>query len=423
MTPFATVLLAFLGRFQGPHAPADPTQAILAHLGAGHYLAALDAAEHALAGGENPMLLDFLGLVQSFVGLEQEAAATFDALQGAKAAPLAGPSPLDSATSVDALAGIVAAAKGRRIVILNESHHMPRHRAFALELARALRAEGFDTFAAETFQDIEGTARRGYPTASTGFYTADPVFGELVREVLALGYHTVAYEWMPTGESRTLDPLARINLRETAQAENLLARVFEARPEARLFVYVGYSHATEDWVDPGGPNERAWMAARLADLTGHDPLTIDQTIAMPRPASEFENPHWRRAEERGELSGPKLFRLADQSVFVTGEYAGKVDLQVFHPRATVVHGRPDWLARGRTPVAVPAELAAALPADERVLLQAFRAAEEAGAVPSDQFVVTGRADLPHFLLRPGEYRLVVQDVAGKARATHRLVVE
>jgi len=81
-----------------------------------------------------------------------------------------------------------------------------------------------------------------------------------------------------------------------------------------------------------------------------------------------------------------------------------------------VHGRPGWLARGRRAVAPPPELAARIPSDERVLLQAFHAGEGPRAIPADQLVVEPGHAPAAFLLFPGEYRLVLQDVAGKERA-------
>ncbi|HEX6883539.1 MAG TPA: hypothetical protein VF530_09170 [Planctomycetota bacterium] len=398
-----------------PPPPAYPGAAIDAHVRAGRYLAALDEAEHRMLAGEDELLLDLFGLVQSYVGLERETLETFDSMGAPPPAVALGSSPVDDAVALDAIPALVEAARGRRIVILNESHHMPRHRAFALELARALRAEGFDTFAAETFQDVAATEARGWPEPDTGYYTAEPVFGELVRGVLALGYRPVAYEWHPTALPGA-DARTRINTRETAQAQNLLERVFQVDPEARLLVHVGYSHATEDWRDPGGPGEVAWMAARLAKLTGLDPLTIDQTVALPRSEPVHEDPHWRRAEERGLLDGPKLLRRPDGAWVVVGSYAGKVDLQVFHPRTRPVHGRPDWLARGRRAVAVPSALAQELPGDERVLLQAFHAGESPRAIPADQFVLEPGTEPAHFLLVPGEYRLAVQDAGGRVLA-------
>lgn len=409
IAPMLALLLASLS-FQAAPAPGTyPGKTILDALQAGHYLAALVEAEKTRDSAE---LRDLYGLVQSYVGEEQEMLVTFDALGGEREAELAH-SPLEDAEALDAIPAIVAASKGRQIVILNESHHMARNRAFALELARALRAEGFDTFAAETFGDVAPTTARGYPTHATGFYTAEPVFGELVRGVLALGYTLVQYEAQarpPDG-----DVNARINQREIEQAQNLFERVFQKNPRARLLAYVGYSHATEDWQNPGRDGELAWMAARLAKLTGLDPLTIDQTVGLAHSEPAFENAHWRRAEERGLLTGPRVFRLADGSFFTGGIYAKRVDMQVFHPRSSETYGRPDWLAAGRIAVPLPKELAAELAKGERLLVQAFHAGEGEGAIPADQFVVQGDPILPRLFLRKGEYRLVLQDAQGRER--------
>jgi hypothetical protein len=105
---------------------------------------------------------------------------------------------------VDPVAQIVARAKQTRIVILNEDHWVPRDRAFALQVARALRPLGYDVLAAETFtnspnpKDAEeartALARDRYPRRWIGYYTHDPVFGDFVRQALHLGYRPVLYE-------------------------------------------------------------------------------------------------------------------------------------------------------------------------------------------------------------------------------------
>lgn len=410
-----TLLLVPVLVLQGKPAGDYPGAAIDVHLRKNQYLAALRAAEKEAKADTEGMFVDRLGLLQSFVGLEREALVTFDSMGAEPLAPVAS-SPIDDATALDAIPAIVEAAKGRRIVILNESHHVSRHRAFAAELARALRKEGFDTFAAETFADVEGTAKRGYPDHSTGYYSQDPVFGELVRTVLELGYRTVAYEATFHAPQPDQDQRMRINDREIQQSANLKERVFDAFPGARLFVYVGYSHATENWVDKGGPKELAWMAARLASLTGLDPLTVDQTGAMPRSEPRFESPHRRRALDAGKLDRPRVFRQGDGTFFVAGTYAGKVDMQVFHPPLGESKGRPDWLARGRRAVDLPAEAVKALDPERTSLVQSFRASESEDAIPADQFVVRGRSERPVLLLAPGRYRIVVQDEAGAERA-------
>lgn len=54
-----------------------------------------------------------------------------------------------------ALAGIRDLAKDHTLVIINESHSRPRHRAFIDEVVGMLRAEGFTHHAAETLS-VEG---------------------------------------------------------------------------------------------------------------------------------------------------------------------------------------------------------------------------------------------------------------------------
>ena len=198
---------------------------------------------------------------------------------------------LRSATLRDAIAEIVARARRTRIVILNEDHGVPRDRAFALEVARALHPLGYHALAIETLNNVAADkdaadtmrtlAAARYPRRSTGYYTADPVFGDFLRQSLKLGYRPVAYE--TTDFSQTGDADQQIARREQAQADHLVARVLRDRPAAKLFVYVGFSHATEAPQDRDGHPTR-WLATRLKAMTGIDPLTIDQVTVAEHPS-------------------------------------------------------------------------------------------------------------------------------------------
>lgn len=391
--------------------PYYPGAAVYEAVKENRYLAALHAAEVEAANDKEGFMKDLLGLTQSYLSLERETLATFDSMGQGESEPIES-SPIDDATALEAIAAIVEAAKDRRIVILNESHHMPRHRAFSARLIRELRKLGFDTFAAETFFEVEQTRERGWPNHDTGYYSQDPVFGELVREAIELGFQLVPYETTRHLPPDT-DARIRINTREIDQATNLMQRVFEVNPQAKLYVHVGYSHATENWRDEGGKNELAWMAARLAKLSGFDPLTIDQTIATPHSEPKFEDPHWRRAVEKDRVTGPTVFRASDGSYVVVGNYAKCVDMQVFHPPVSEIEGRPDWLAHGRVKLSVPAELLDKAPKDAEFLLQAFFSGEDtSSAIPADQFVVAVGTTASPFYLRPGRYTLMAQDATG-----------
>jgi hypothetical protein len=60
--------------------------------------------------------------------------------------------------------------------------------------------------------------QRGYPIADSGFYTNEPIYAEMVRTALRLGYTVVAYDAENAGVG---DP------RESAGAENLYNQVFK----------------------------------------------------------------------------------------------------------------------------------------------------------------------------------------------------
>jgi hypothetical protein len=310
---------------------------------------------------------------------------------------------LRRAAAEEAVAAIAKVARATSIVILNEAHHSPRDRAFALQVAKALRPLGYDLLAAETFTNYAPTvaalARERFPRRDTGTYLKEPVFADFVRQALALGYEPLAYE--QTGEQRK-GGAPGIPGREQAEAENLAALI-KAHPGRKLFVYVGFSHAAEAPIDrDGGAIE--WMAARLKKMVGVDPLTIEQT-------SIAEDSLWRGGREAWAVVAPKLRRSSilrvDGRPLALGPYAGAVDLQVVHPRTRFTGGRPEWLAgMGRKPAPIPAGL---LPRSSRRLVQAFLAGEPEDAVPVDQVLVEAGRPLPKLMLPTGRIRYAVQD--------------
>jgi hypothetical protein len=319
---------------------------------------------------------------------------------------------LASATATDAIAAIVERAKRTRVVILNEDHGVPRDRAFGLAVARALRPLGFDVLAVETLSNdadakasearMEALRRDGYPRRGTGVYVRDPVFADFIRQSLALGYRPVAYD--ATDYSGRGDANARIAAREQAQADYLIDRALKVYPNSKLFIYVGWSHATENPKQDraGGPPTR-WMAARLKAQTGIDPLTIDQTVLNDTGGGN----RVLHAIVADRLNGRSAVMISEGKPHIVGKYVGLVDLQVAHPRTVRIDGRPDWLrALGRAPIAIPATL---LPKKGTRLIQAFIASEDKDAIPVDQVLVTAGQPVPKLMLPTIPVRYAVQD--------------
>ena len=319
---------------------------------------------------------------------------------------------LETATRLNALEAIVTAARDRQIVILNEAHHVPQHRAFGLQVAQRLRDMGFQYLAMETLSPFseKTLVTRGFPVRLSGYYSQEPVFGEFIRHSLKLGYRPIAYEAILPPDNK-LDQTDQVNHRESQQCKNLMNKIFQQDPQAKVLIYVGYSHATEDTQTLPDGREYAWMAARLKKATGLDPLTIDQTIQMEHGTLENSTNCWQLAQSKKWLDEPTVFQNADRNFLVAGQYAGKVDLQVFHPATKLVQGRADWLLTlpERQSIEIPAEIAAT---KSRVLLQAFLAHEPAEAIPVDQIILDPKLPNPALVLPSGEIRLVVQDETG-----------
>lgn len=281
------------------------------------------------------------------------------------------------------IAAIAERAADQRVIIINESHSVTRHRDTIRRLLGALRPLGYSVYAAETFNNsklgpdpVETTTDLPFPHIMDGFYTFEPVFGRAVREAKRLGFRLAAYEQTTEQEApEGADIDVQIEARETAQASNLAAILSGMGPDEKLVVHVGYSHASEV---PVAPNDRLWMAARLKALTGIDPLTVSQTLC------------------RSEDGEPFLAQLP------TDEPAGLVDLVLSQPVTKFARSRPIWRRQsGDVEVELPPQLRNR---SGSLIIEAFRSGEPFAAIPMDRLYLEPGEDIP-LLLPPGDYTL------------------
>lgn len=345
------------------------------------------------------------------VGNYAEALRYADLAYGATAmGRLATADELEGYKPVDALEEMARAAAGVQVVMINEAHHVPQHRAFTLALLKMLRRSGFTHFATETLYETDNQLNaRGYPTAQTGYYTGEPVYAELIRTALKLGFRVVAYEVQGAKNS---------DERERGQARNLIERILKNAPQAKILVHAGYAHIDEKGADRVGA---ATMAQRFREATGIDPLTIEQTEMSERGAREFEHPLYRDVVARGLVSRPTVFRNA------RGEYwmqeSGRHDVTLFHRRSRPLNreagGRPDWLRLGgsRSPYRLPKNVCGIAP---RCLARARSAREGADAIPIDQLEVLAERPASALMLPAGEFLIEVQDPEGKPITSFRV---
>ena len=409
LAPQATQARATVTKPRHRHKAADHTALWNAENRAGLYVPGWLRIQAAAAAGQAASD-DELPQYACFLGEEPEALAR----ESAPAPALALPS-LTSLHVEPALDAIVRLSRGRRVVILNEAHNVSRCRAFAHSVALRLREEGFLLLAAEDFPnepELKEELRIDRPvTFYTGYYARDPVFAEFVRGAKEVGYALAAYEQRIDQQRPGVEGTAGIPIREAAESKNL-AEVLEAHADARVLVYCGYNHATKI---PQGASAERWMAMRLRDATGIDPLTVNQSFGYPVPDRQRERADVSAVLDRFTPAAPTSLTGADGRPWVIGYPQGSFDVQVVHPRLAPVEGRPGWLAGAPGRRHAPALLPSGLPAG--ALVQAVRrdeAEKAANVVPSDQYLLaTTDVRSASFFLRPGGYVVRIETARGR----------
>ena len=352
----------------------------------------------------------YLSWYQTYVGDYDGARSTFSIAQPAQAddapSPLSGPWELRRAADV-----ILEMSKDRKAVFFNEAHSAPITRTLTIELLTKLREQGFDYFAAETLYETDKNLNtRHYPVAETGFYTNEPLYGEMVRTALRLGYKVVAYDAENAGVG---DP------RERAGAQNLYDKVFKKDPNARLVVNAGFAHVQKSGKYLGGTS----MGEFFHKISGIDPLTIEQTMMIQHARDDQNHPYYMAVTQQKQLTEP--------GVFVSGGKAwtlkpDQYDMSVIFPAQQPSTERPDWLRLGglRQAYGIGSEFCNAhfpcmiearyadegpdsIPADRAII-----SVIDPNATASERIVAFHGTATSRLYLRPGKYRLTAMDRMG-----------
>src|SRR5690606_17878963 len=169
---------------------------------------------------------------------------------------------------------IIEQSKNSQIVIINEAHHIPKHRTFTKSLLKDLYDNGYRYLGLEALFDSTINERK-FPIIESGYYTKEPEFGNLISEALKIGFTLFKYEASEGKNGKE---------REIEQAQNI-QNFIESVPAGKVLIHCGYAHAFEN-------DYPAWgkaMAGRLKENMNIDPLTIDQTMFLER--SDEENNH------------------------------------------------------------------------------------------------------------------------------------
>lgn len=319
--------------------------------------------------------------------------------------------------SQDAITYILSKVDHRQIVMINEAHHVPMHRAFTTTLLDSLYKKGFRYLALEALWDNININEKKYPVFdNTGVYINEPVFGELVRHALQLGYTLVDYENRKEDcKNDTLNKEFCFNYREIQEALNL-KKILDKDPNAKIIVHAGYGHIEEKG------EEGRWirMAELLKLMTNIDPLTIEQTIWTEKSVPIRENPFYRYASKKYSFIQKAIIFTTNDNPYIDKNKIGLYDLQVFHPRTTYIYSRPSWMKINNKKYYIISSKS--IKKNNYHFIQAFYDLEKNG-IPADQILIDNKITDYALVLPKGKFTLKFYNTKNEVIKTQKITVD
>lgn len=294
----------------------------------------------------------------------------------------------------DAKEYILNRSKNEKLIIINEAHNNSRHRVFTTSLLKGLYKNGYRFLGIEALADTLINQRK-FPVLKGGsMYIHESQYANLIKEALDIGFILFNYEYKGAKGKTGKD-------REREQAENI-AREMAQNPNAKFLIHCGYDHLNE-----GIPGIKEWekaMAARLNDLTGINPFTIDQIPGSEKGDLKFNTPYIQMAN----IKKPSIM-VNPQGKTYNGEIGKeRSDCSIIYPVSTYTNQRPDWLALDgqRKAFHIPANSITEYP----VLIMAYRNNEfEQEGIPADVIELTSKDQKADLVLNKGDYRIIVKN--------------
>ncbi len=311
---------------------------------------------------------------------------------------------------IDARSKILQIASTTNVVVINEAHYSPKHRAFVQGLLPGLADLGYRVFAAEALDSassrIDRNGLAGPPLLSVGYYSRDPAFGNLIRTALQHGYRIFPYE--PSGDevaSSSVEEAGEV-ARERLQASRIANLVNALRPGEKILVLAGFYHVMEFENSTSVPARRRMMASYLKGLIKQDILTIDQDGADITALTTRAEGECRRGVN---FQGAPVVLNTDEGLASFGAYKDAVDVSIVHRCTGAKLGRFKW--RWEVGELVPLYPKCRIRGRAaRVLAQAFLLDDPESAVPIDQLLIDPKRPTP--LLVPASEAVRIACVTG-----------
>jgi len=304
----------------------------------------------------------------------------------------------DQVHFMPAIPYIINAAQDKQVVMINEDHNTPKHRLLTYNLLEDFYSLGYRYLAVEALENDSSIVSLGYPQIKSGFYTAEPNMGNLLKKAIKLGFKLVSYESKDTtrynGKSETyLD-----NIREVNQARNL-NDILKKDPKAKIIVHAGHGHIWEK----GG--NIIFMAEYFKLLSGINPLTINQSI---NSMDEFKEKLDSVLQYKQTPLSYVVLTKDNKPKVSNGDQEGDYDLLVAWPSAQEKYGRKDYmLSKNGTHL----HRVKVNKHDIGKLLQ-IKSTDPANDIPLDQFIIRQSSIKYAVALEPGQYFVQIVDNKG-----------
>lgn len=340
---------------------------------------------------DNQAVLDVLlqerGFAFSFMGNHQQALYAFDQRQRNSEELNTAVKELEMR---DAVKAISQAADSYQVVMINEAHHVTQHRVLTYRLLKRLWDKGFRYLALEGLaQDAEDKLSKSYVHETSGYFTNEPLFANLVLYARQLGFQLVSYDYGSDIGTGT-------EARERSAVKNLREKVFDNEPDAKMVIHVGYSHINED----------SWLAHYLKEALKIDPLTVNQTEFTERSHVKHEPESYTWIIENHDFDTPVV--LTDNDGAFWSPTPEKYDIKVVWPRTTYRLNRPEWARLGRTLTPINKQWCKQ---SYPCTVEAYRVGGE-DEVPADRIVIFEQNEQTGVFTSKSSSRLKVSDVDG-----------
>ncbi|RZL41418.1 MAG: hypothetical protein EOP00_24885 [Pedobacter sp.] len=292
----------------------------------------------------------------------------------------------NSSTKISAKDYIIQQSKNAQIVIINEAHHIAKHRTFTKSLLKELYQNGYRYLGLEALFNSTYNQSK-FPVQEMGYYTKEPEFGNLISEALTIGFTLFNYEASQGKNGKE---------REIEQAENI-QKFIQNNPKGKVLIHCGYAHAFEN----DYPSWGKAMAGRLKENLKTDPFTIDQTMFLEKSDASFNH----LFINLNNTNEPILLKDKDGQIFNGKSQTKQTDVVVVHPPTKYVNNRPDWLIRNKIKHTIPADK---IKDNQPSLVVAYRNNEfDNNGIPADVIEITDKKSPRELFLTKGTYTILI----------------